>query len=184
MAEKTDITANDDVTLSGAKLKSLVGKKIILIPIVVLLLTAEIVGAYYTVNLLFFSKMPPLPENKIVQADSAEIAPVELEILQKGKGELYDFADIVVNPAGTGGRRYLVISMTFELSDKKVVKEVSEKEPILRDALLTHLAAKHFDYVTEVANIEEMRKEMQDILNKHLEKGKVLRIYFTGYVLQ
>ncbi|NQS98112.1 MAG: flagellar basal body-associated FliL family protein [candidate division Zixibacteria bacterium] len=178
--------APEDSTImdeAGAK-KSPFKKVIIIVPVVLLLLAVEITGAYYTISWFFFSNMPSQEESAVVSDTSQAIVSVNQEKLEKGQGELFEFADIIVNPAGTAGRRYLVVSMTFETSNKKVLVELAEKGPILRDALITFLASKTFDYVADVANLENLRSEMLNILNQYLQKGRVVRIYFTGYILQ
>lgn len=185
MAEDLVSTAEESSSMEGAGAKkSPLKKVVIIVPVVVLLLAVEITGAYYTVSLLLFSNMPKLEVVSAEPGSSETAVSVTQDELEKGQGELYAFADIIVNPAGTGGRRYLVLSMTFEVSNKKVLVELLEKEPILRDALITFLASKTFDYVAEVSNLENLREEMLEILNQYMNKGKIMRIYFTGYVLQ
>ncbi len=162
---------------------SLLRKLLIIVPIVILALGLQTVAAYFTVTWLFFSSPPKKPEAPPGKT-SGDTVQVKEERPEYGKGEIYVFEDIIVNPAGTLGRRYLVLSMSFEVSEKKALVEIEEKEPIIRDALLTLLASKTLDYVSEVANLESMRKQIKEVVNDYLDKGEVVRVYFTGYVLQ
>ena len=78
----------------------------------------------------------------------------------------------------------MVMSLSFEVSDKKIVEELAAREPIIRDALISLLAAKSLDYVSDIANLESLRMQIKDTVNEYLKKGRVVRVYFTGYVLQ
>lgn len=188
MAEELDVTleeAQPDADLeSDASMTS--RKWYIIIPVALLILAAQTVAAYYTINLIFFSNMPSLPDTaSMTSSDSTEAEPEETsKEPYKATGEIYEFQDIIVNPSGTMGRRYLVVSMSFEVSHKRVLEELNQQEPILRDALLTLLARKSLDYVADVSNLEAIREEIMVTANSYLADGSIIRIFFTGYILQ
>jgi flagellar basal body-associated protein FliL len=189
MAEKTTPSAE-----APRKKKNV----IVLVPIVLVVLAVQTLAAYFTVSKLFFSNASPqasamtpdsvlAEESKVKEKDKGKEKAKGKEEHQGEAGEaekIYQFPDIIVNPAGTSGRRFLVVSMSLEVSEAKALEELKVKEPILRDALITLLAAKSFEYVSDVLNMETLRSEIMDEVNKHLTKGKVTKIYFTGYVLQ
>ena len=166
---------DDSESESGGK-----SKLIKLLPIAVVVLAVEVVLAYFIVNKIFFSNPPAA---MAAYADSLNLAEGEANDYES-TGEIFSFEDIIVNPAETLGRRFLAISLSFEVSDKKVITELPAKEAIIRDALISLLAAKPLDYVADVANMEVMRKEIMETVNRHLKEGKVIRTYYTGYVLQ
>lgn len=99
-------------------------------------------------------------------------------------GEIYLFKDVVVNPANTGGRRYLVVSMGFELDTKKLGGEIERKEPQIRDAVITLLSQKGISYLVDIQQREFLRGEIVDAVNRHLSQGQVIKVYFVKYVLQ
>lgn len=178
-------SSNDEMSEAGFGTGGSGTKKLmIIVPIIVLALGLQAVAAYFTVNWLFFSK--PLEQKTVKSmsgpgaADSAEVLPES----EYGKGEMFLFEDIIVNPAGTMGRRYLVLSLSFEVVGKKGMEELREREPIIRDALFTLLASKSLDYVSDVANLEPLREQIRKTVNAYLDKGDVVRVYFTGYILQ
>jgi flagellar FliL protein len=165
---------------------------LIIIPIAFVVIAVQAFAAYFLMTKLFFPLKPSQSSVAVEDTSKSEQNPKgmsehrkEVTAEETGAGEkLYQFPDIIVNPAGTGARRFLVVSMSLEMSDVKVNEELKEKEPILRDALITLLAAKSFEYVSDVLNMETLRSEILQEVNKHLTKGKVVKIYFTGYVLQ
>ena len=167
----------------------------IIAPIVIIILAAQSVGAYYTMKKLFFS----YTDKEIIEvASTVSWTPPETTVADTVKavkeeapgteyeptGLIHQFEDVIVSPAGTEGRRYFVLTMSFEVSKKKVLEELPLKTPIIRDALLTLLATKTLDFLSDVNNMENLRKEIMQTVNLYLEKGQVVRVYFTGYILQ
>lgn len=185
MAERVDVTldaAEPDLDNIGQSRKK---NLLVLIPVVLLVLAAQTVGAYYTVSFLFFANAPPLqsPGAPGGRTEAESDTSMVKEVIES-TGQIYEFTDIIVNPAGTLGRRYFVVSMSFEVSAKQVLEEINTKDPLLRDALITLLAQKSLEYLADISNMETIRSEIINTVNAFLEKGKIIRIYFTGYILQ
>ncbi len=151
-------------------------KKLIIIPIVLLVLAAQTALAYFTMNYFFFSEQPPVRQ--------AEAKEKKHEGESIPAGEIYQITDIIVNPAGTQGRRYLVVSLGMEVTGKNAMAEIQLREPQIRDALITLLSSKTLEFLADVLNRESMREEIMTVTNQFVEKGEVIRIYFIGYVLQ
>ena len=53
---------------------------------------------------------------------------------------VYAIKDIVVNPAGTGGTRFLSVSFGFEFNSPELSADFEEREPAVRDAQVAHAA--------------------------------------------
>lgn len=189
MAEELDVTLEETPPeIDDGPGEEPGGRKLyIIIPAILLILAAQTVAAYYTISMIFFSDMQAIPQGiaSTTEADSSSMETEEVASEPyETTGEIYEFADIIVNPSGTLGRRYLVVSMSFEVSHKKVLVELASKEPILRDALLTLLAQKSLDYVADISNMEAIREEIMATANAYLNDGRIIRIFFTGYILQ
>ena len=99
-------------------------------------------------------------------------------------GEVVTVSDLVINPAGTGGRRYLKVTAGIEVANKKVVEEVTARTAQVRDLLIRDLSARTLDELTDPAAKEEMRTTLVDELNEIMGPGKVSHVYFTEYVVQ
>lgn len=189
MAENIDITVDDNG--APAPKKKLKFNKLLIIPAIILILAVQTVAAYYTIQLFFFAGRPAAPAPELSEAQDSTMAETEKENkVKKGKsdtsepGSLYEFKDVVVNPAGTMGRRYFVVSLSLEASDAKVLEELKAKDSIIRDALITLLTQKTLDYISDVINMEAIRTEIQQVINEKLHKGKIDKVYFTSYILQ
>jgi len=185
MAENLDITIDDNgvtPTKSGKK-------KLLLIPLILLVLAVQTVAAYYTVQYLFFSHAAPktTQSSEVAAADSAAVEEHKAESSEASgetAEELYEIKDIIVNPSGTLGRRYFVLSMGLEVSNAHALEELKAKDAIIRDALITLLTQKSLDYISDVLNMENIRTEIMQTVNEKLQKGKVAKVYFTSYILQ
>lgn len=156
---------------------------VVIVSVAISVLAVQTVAAYFTVQKLFFaSPVEEQVEYIGVDSDSAKTAGYESEF--ENTGLIFEFEDIVVNPAGTMGRRFLAITMSFEVSEKKVLNELTEKEPVVRDALISLLTGRDLEYLSDVENMRNLRYDIMQNVNLYLEKGRVIRVYFTGYVLQ
>lgn len=99
-------------------------------------------------------------------------------------GEVVTVADLVINPAGTGGRRYLKVAAAIEAKDAKAVKELGLRTAQVRDLLIRDLSARTLDELTDPTAKEEMRQTLVDELNEIVGVGQVRHVYFTEYVVQ
>jgi len=99
-------------------------------------------------------------------------------------GQFAKIDGLVVNPAGTDGSRYLMVTVGLESASGKVLKELGEKDVVLRDAIITVLSSKTVAELASVAQRDALREEIRAAVNARLRGGEVDRLYFTQYVLQ
>jgi flagellar protein FliL len=103
---------------------------------------------------------------------------------KEGGGVVFAIKDIVVNPAGTGGSRFLSVSLGFELSSSAAATEFEEREPLVRDVLITILSSKTLAELTDAKEKEIMRVQIKKRLQQLLESDEPNAVYFTDFVLQ
>ncbi len=92
--------------------------------------------------------------------------------------------DLVVNPAGTGGTRFLATSIGFELETGKDAGKFKEKEVQVRDALITILSSQSVPELSDYKHRERLRKLIKLRVKKLLKSEDVTAVYFTEFVLQ
>jgi flagellar FliL protein len=97
---------------------------------------------------------------------------------------IYTIRDIIVNPAGTGGSRFLSASFGFELASSKIEGEFVNREAAVRDALITILASKTVAQLTDPREKEITRFQIRKRLSDMLHSEEILGVYFTDFVLQ
>ncbi len=92
--------------------------------------------------------------------------------------------DIIVNPAGTNGTRFLLTTVGLEIPSSELKVELESKEVQTRDILNTILTSKGLEELTAPQFKEQLRKEILEKLNSNLTKGKIKNIYFSKFIIQ
>ncbi len=112
-------------------------------------------------------------------------------------GDIILIRDIVVNPAGSGGRRYLKVTAAIEAHTPEseqgrgrgaaapaAEEELTLREVRIRDLLIRELSARTLDELTDPLSKEEMRVGILAGLNDILAGETVSNVFFTEYVVQ
>ena len=102
----------------------------------------------------------------------------------KDNSYIYSIQDIVINPAGTGGSRFLSVSFGFELESAKLVARFEEREPIIRDALITILSSKTIAQLTDPKQKEVVRFQIKKRIAQLMKTDDLAGVYYTDFVLQ
>ena len=105
---------------------------------------------------------------------------------EEGAEEAYIFeiSDIIVNPAGTGGTRFLSASIGFELDYPETMKLFEARQPQIRDALITILGSKNIEQLTDMKQKEIARLQIKKRVSHLLDTDELVAIYFTNFVIQ
>lgn len=92
----------------------------------------------------------------------------------------------IVNLIDNEGERYLKVVMQLELSDQLMLEDVKKINPKIRDAILELLAAKTYKEMIDPLGKQKLRDEITMRLNLIINspKGKVVKVYFTEFVIQ
>jgi flagellar FliL protein len=99
-------------------------------------------------------------------------------------GQFTELQGFIVNPAGTGGTRYLMVNIGLESSKAAVLEEIKEKEVVVRDIVLKLLSQRTVEELADISLRPQLKETLRDTINSVLHKGKIDRLYFTQYVLQ
>ena len=92
--------------------------------------------------------------------------------------------DIVINPAGTGGSRFLSVSFGFELESSELAAEFEHREPLVRDALITIMSSKTVAQLTDAKQKEIIRYQIKKRVSQLLNTDDLAAVYYTDFVLQ
>jgi flagellar FliL protein len=141
-------------------------------------------------GILFFvaTKFVSGPSSGTPPAQAGASAPAE----SGAKGEegaeagarMFIVKDLIVNPAGTNGTRYLLLTVGIEASTSEGVKELEKKEIQVRDALNTVLTTKGLDELASVERREDLRTEIQTKVGSLVKAGSVTNVYFSKFIIQ
>ncbi len=97
---------------------------------------------------------------------------------------IYSIKDIVINPAGTGGTRFLSVSFAFELGSPELEAQFLAREAVIRDALITILSSKTVAQLTDVREKEITRYQIRKRVADILQSDDLAGVYYTDFVLQ
>jgi flagellar FliL protein len=122
---------------------------------------------------------PPVPG---VEPGTGEAGTLEGEV--PAVGTITPIADIVINPSGTAGKRYLCATVALEAIEAPLVEEIKSREPQIRDLLIEILSRRTVDDLSSLQARENIRLEIEESVNDLLVNGDVVGVYFSNFVLQ
>jgi flagellar protein FliL len=100
-----------------------------------------------------------------------------------GPAHVWKAGTVVVNVAGTGGRRYL--RTTIELGvDPKTAKQLEEHKAQIIDAAIGVLGAEPLDHLLDPAQRDPLRAHLMERLNGSLGRHDVTHVFLTEFVVQ
>ncbi|MBL8961399.1 MAG: flagellar basal body-associated FliL family protein [Gemmatimonadetes bacterium] len=103
-------------------------------------------------------------------------------------GNLHLIDNLVMNPAGSGGTRFLMLSTAIEFKDAAMVEAFKARDAEVRDLVLRVMGAKSVEQLTDMPTRELIRKEIGDslamLLPKASRKKAITRIFFPQFVIQ
>ncbi len=108
----------------------------------------------------------------------------KVEEEEEAYGLFMEIPDLIVNPTGTDGRRYLMTSLGIESGDQAVLDEIKLKEVVIRDAVINTLAARSVTELAAIDNRNALKDQLKGKINGLLSAGEIKHLYFTQYVLQ
>jgi flagellar FliL protein len=158
--------------------------------VILAIIVADASAAYF---LVVKALAPRLTEIRVVRELAPPEVPEEVEEPEKTGAEarneptvgtITPIADIVINPSGTGGKRYLCTTVALEAVDPRVVEEVKGREPQIRDLLIEILSRRTVEDLGSLQTREDIREEIKVTVNDLLVTGEVVGVYFSNFVLQ
>ena len=198
--EVPEIEPATETKSSGKTGKKKSNLKINLIAIVVVQLLLAVSGFYVVSN--FIEPDPALQKVLREQAAQKQIegeteGDHESIVQEDGPKQIFLMEDIIVNPAGTRGSRYLSVSVGVEMN---AVEEeggghggqgegasegpFGKKKLHLRDALINILSSTTIIQLTTIEEKELIKSEIIESFKTILDPHPVYQIYFVDFVLQ
>lgn len=92
--------------------------------------------------------------------------------------------NMVLNPASSGGARFLLLSVAFAVRDAGVVKAMADRDPELRDVILRDLGARTVDELADITLRDSIKVQLRSAIQQRFGKDSVRDIYFPQFVIQ
>jgi flagellar protein FliL len=147
------------------------------IAIIAGVLLIQIVAAYFIQKTFIFNHVPGTKDVVAAPKKPAKHAKEE-----EAKIILLD--EIVVNPAETGGRRYLAVTLGLQLAGAEAEKALEKNKPLVRDALISLLSSKHLEQLASISYRDTLKTEIKEAIQKQMHDTEIENVVFSGYVLQ
>jgi flagellar FliL protein len=106
---------------------------------------------------------------------------------EKGKSEaspVYQLDNMVLNPSGSNGVRFLLVSVALEVKDEATLTMIKGHDAEMRDMILRLFGAKTAEQLTEASAREPLRGEVIAAFNKLFPAGTIKKVYFPQFVIQ
>lgn len=92
--------------------------------------------------------------------------------------------NLVLNPAGSNGSRYLLMSIAIECRDAKAVEMLAFRDAELKDVILTALGQKSVDELSDIKRRDAIKAELITAIAERFGKLVVKQLYFPQFVIQ
>lgn len=92
--------------------------------------------------------------------------------------------NLVLNPAGSNGSRFLMVTATFELKDAGTEELMKDREPEVRDRILGVLGRKTVDELSDINKRDAIKAELLDAVAPLFPKNSLLKVFFPQFVIQ
>jgi flagellar protein FliL len=97
---------------------------------------------------------------------------------------LHAVDNLVLNPANSGGTRFLMVNATFELKDASALERMKLHDPEIRDVLLNVLGTKTVEELADVTKRDPLKKELIAAIQRLFPDAGVTHVYFPQFVIQ
>jgi flagellar FliL protein len=134
-------------------------------------------------------------------ADAAKTEPAAPVEVHPGQGIMFNTGTKIINLAESTGRKYIRITVVLEYvppdstysemtAEEKTAyvtsftSEITAKQPLIDDTIITLLSAKSFDQLYTADGKEALRAELLEKINQSMPEYKVISVYFTEFVVE
>ncbi len=97
---------------------------------------------------------------------------------------VYTLDNLVLNPAQSGGTRFLLLTISFEVKGAETVEAMKARDAELRDLVLVTVGNKTVEQLSDVASRDSLKVELKAAAAKLFKKKAIKRVYFPQFVIQ
>ncbi len=162
MANRDESVDIEEVTVSNSSKFLPYGKYFL----IALVLVIQVLVAYTIVDKNY---------EKIYQVVQTRSEPVSVT---------YQLSELIVNPAGSQGKRYLVVEISLELESESAILLVEKNIQKVKHNVNESLAARTVEQLVQYREREVLRMEIRNVINQSIGENSVRNLYFTKYVMQ
>ncbi|HEX9023554.1 MAG TPA: flagellar basal body-associated FliL family protein [Geobacteraceae bacterium] len=118
------------------------------------------------------------------EGEGAEASAGKKEAAVRKTPVIYPLEPFIVNIHDGANLRYLKVKLEFEITAAEAKEELDKIQAPMRDAILVLLSNKNLDDITMTDGKNKLRDEVMATVARVAPAGKVVRVYFTDFVVQ
>lgn len=99
-------------------------------------------------------------------------------------GAVHRIENLIVNPAGSQGRRFLMMTVAIEVPDAKDESILREKDAMLRDAIIGALEGQSITTITSPGGRDSVKVAIRRAVAPLVDDFDYVNIYLPQFVLQ
>ena len=138
-------------------------------------------GKYFLILLVLASQA--FLAYKIVDSNYGKVFEVVDDLTAPEEGS-YMMEELIVNPSGSNGKRFLVVEISLELYDVTHTELIESKKQRIKHNMLEVLSSRTVQQLSELSEREKLRSELAAVTNRVIGKRSVRNLYYTKYVMQ
>jgi flagellar FliL protein len=101
-----------------------------------------------------------------------------------GEGRIVRLDNMIVNPAGSEGTRFLMVSVAFEVQDAASEKKLKEHEVELRDMVVGRLESLTMPMLTRPTARDTLKAQLGNAARGLIGSKAQLRVFLPQFVIQ
>jgi len=185
MPEENQQTPQEEQETQETKRPNPWVQRILIIGGILLILGVEI-GISYMLNKnvvvpKYFSQEQQQEKQTEEKVESGEPDEAEADELNQN---IYMLENIVINPVGTNGGRYVALAVGFGVRNPETLSVLETRDIQIRDAINSLLSNKSLREFVDVSRRDSLKQEIMTTVNGKIEPKQVESVYFTEYVIQ
>lgn len=142
----------------------------------------QLLAVYYVTANILLTKI--IEQQGLVANSEADSIDADLQEKKEPTGtHIFKIEDIIVNPAGTGGQRIMLVSLGIDVESEEAIKTLEGKVVIVKDMIIETMSSKTMAELGEIGFKEILKAELITRLNELIKDVKVNNIYFDKYVI-
>lgn len=125
---------------------------------------------------------PPPAAERETAADAARNAPAT--DIPRPVVNNVALPSVMVNLSDAAGDRYLKVGMEVEVTSSDAARDIQAQSAKIRDAIIILLSSKTYAELSTTEGKMQLKNEVASRLNQILGTPRVVRVYFTEFVVQ
>ncbi|HET7276015.1 MAG TPA: flagellar basal body-associated FliL family protein [Longimicrobiaceae bacterium] len=103
---------------------------------------------------------------------------------ESGGPAVHTIDNMVLNPANSGGTRFLMATLAFSVADSSMISEMESRDAEVRDAVLRVLGRKTVLQLADVEGRLLLKQELSAAVDSLIGEHAVEDVYFPQFVIQ